>query len=88
MFEHGRNVDTEVFTAIREAMGVLREDPETSQTSPLLDRFEPLREAWMRRTIREAQREFDSVAVVCGAWHVPAWRPTPFADRRRGTTRD
>ena len=34
---------------------------------------EPLREAWMRRTIREAVAEgFKSIVVVCGAWHAPA----------------
>jgi len=30
------------------------------------------REAHMRLAIREATTEFDRVAVVCGAWHVPA----------------
>jgi hypothetical protein len=78
-FEHRRAADSEVFTAIREAMGALRENPNAEDkpedarlAASLLDREEPLREAWMRRTIREAQREFENVAVVCGAWHVPA----------------
>ena len=34
-----------------------------------------VREAYMRLQVRAAQREFgDAVAVVCGAWHVPALR--------------
>ncbi|MFC4503160.1 MULTISPECIES: DUF5682 family protein [Streptomyces] len=35
-----------------------------------------VREAYMRLQVRAAQREFgdDGVAVVCGAWHVPALR--------------
>lgn len=34
-----------------------------------------VREAYMRLQVRGAQREFaDDVAVVCGAWHVPALR--------------
>jgi hypothetical protein len=33
---------------------------------------EALREAWMRQTIRRAQKEgFQRIAVVCGAWHAP-----------------
>lgn len=39
------------------------------------DRLETLREAWMRKTIRAAKKEgFERIAVVCGAWHVPALR--------------
>ncbi|GAA4952911.1 hypothetical protein GCM10023238_19090 [Streptomyces heliomycini] len=43
-----------------------------------------VREAHMRLRIRAARREFeDGVAVVCGAWHVPALRrkATVAADR-------
>ena len=33
---------------------------------------EALREAWMRQTIRRAQKEgFARIAIVCGAWHAP-----------------
>ena len=71
-FENRPHVDTEVFTAIREAMGALREDSASREPDLRIDQFEPLREAWMRRTIRQAQREFDNVAAICGAWHVPA----------------
>jgi hypothetical protein len=71
-FENRPHVDTDVFTAIREAMGALREDSASRELELRIDRYEPLREAWMRRTIRQAQREFDNVAAICGAWHVPA----------------
>ncbi|WEV29874.1 DUF5682 family protein [Streptomyces sp. 71268] len=43
-----------------------------------------VREAHMRLRLREARREFgDDVAVVCGAWHVPALttKTTVAADR-------
>ncbi|WP_307135855.1 DUF5682 family protein [Streptomyces aurantiacus] len=43
-----------------------------------------VREAYMRLQVRAAHREFaDDVAVVCGAWHVPALRQrtTVAADR-------
>ena len=36
------------------------------------------REAFMRRTIRKAEREgFSRIAVVCGAWHAPALADRP-----------
>jgi hypothetical protein len=32
-----------------------------------------MREAYMRRTIRQAEKEmFHTIAVICGAWHAPA----------------
>ncbi|MFN7947369.1 MAG: DUF5682 family protein [Blastocatellia bacterium] len=56
-----------VFAAIAEAMTTLRE------TATNDSRRETQREAWMRQTIRAAQREgFERIAVVCGAWHAPA----------------
>ncbi|MGW5616817.1 DUF5682 family protein [Streptomyces sp. NPDC003877] len=58
------------FTALEEAMGALRE----AYGSGGHDR-DLVREAYMRLQLRSAQREFeDGVAVVCGAWHVPALR--------------
>ena len=37
------------------------------------DLDEPLREAWMRRTVREARKEgYADIAIICGAWHAPA----------------
>ncbi|MFK4101448.1 DUF5682 family protein [Streptomyces sp. NPDC019531] len=60
----------EPFTVLEEAMEVLRE----TYGSGGHDR-DLVREAYMRLQVRAAQREFgDDVAVVCGAWHVPALR--------------
>jgi hypothetical protein len=63
--EHREEAD--VFAAIRDAMAVLREiDPKPHEQ-------DDLREAWMRRTMREAKKEgFKCIVVVCGAWHAPA----------------
>ncbi|SCL23602.1 hypothetical protein GA0074692_1611 [Micromonospora pallida] len=53
------------FTAIAEAMTAIRdgapEDPD-----------DLLREAHMRTVLRQVRRSHDNIAVVCGAWHVPA----------------
>ncbi|MER5792427.1 DUF5682 family protein [Streptomyces sp. NPDC001980] len=58
------------FAAVAEAMGALRE----TYGAGGRDR-DPVREAHMRLRLRAAQREFgEQVAVVCGAWHVPALR--------------
>ncbi|MFE7033458.1 DUF5682 family protein [Streptomyces sp. NPDC057621] len=67
------------FEALGEAMEALREVYGTGGNDRDL-----LREAYMRLQVRAAQREFeDDVAVVCGAWHVPALRQrtTVAADR-------
>ncbi|MFE2965357.1 DUF5682 family protein [Streptomyces sp. NPDC059340] len=67
------------FTALEEAMGALREAYGVGGHDRDL-----VREAYMRLQMRAAQREFgDEVAVVCGAWHVPALRQktTVAADR-------
>ncbi|MEV4877987.1 DUF5682 family protein [Streptomyces cyaneofuscatus] len=67
------------FTALAEAMTALRE--------AYGDGGHPrdaVREAYMRIQLRTARKEFgDGVAVVCGAWHVPALaaRTTLAADR-------
>lgn len=68
------------FAALAEAMGALRE----TYGDGGHDR-DPVREAHMRLRLRDARREFgDRVAVVCGAWHVPALarRTTVTADRQ------
>ncbi|MBX3013227.1 MAG: hypothetical protein KF832_17040 [Caldilineaceae bacterium] len=69
-----------VFTGIAEAMTALRStlDAEGSLQSPLaaqgaLPYREALREAWMRQSLRRAHADgFRRIAVICGAWHVPA----------------
>ena len=67
MVEH-RGDGEPVFAAIAEAMSAVRGGPEA-------EGFDGWREAHMRRAIRQAQRSADRVAVVCGAWHVPALDP-------------
>ncbi|MFJ9808392.1 DUF5682 family protein [Streptomyces sp. NPDC101158] len=69
------------FEALAEAMGALREAYGHGGHPRDL-----VREAYMRIRLRAAQKEFgDDIAVVCGAWHVPALRRrTPVtADRAR-----
>lgn len=67
MFEN-RVDNTGVFDAVSEAMQVLRESVPQKD-----DRMEKLREAWMRKTIRQAEKEmYQTIAVICGAWHLPA----------------
>ncbi len=67
MFEH-RQRGEQVFDAVQEAMQTLRELVPSKD-----DRPEQLREAYMRRMIKAAEKEmFQTIAVVCGAWHVPA----------------
>lgn len=70
-----------LFVAIGEAMTALRaECPESGPESP--GYRERLREAHMRRCLRQAQKDgFERIAVVCGAWHVPALEnPPPLKD--------
>jgi hypothetical protein len=74
MVEHRRD-GADLFSGIRDAMSALRED-----LPPHPDPREALREAHMRQTIRAAQREgFQSIAVICGAWHAPALSTMPPA---------
>ncbi|BDI31122.1 hypothetical protein CCAX7_31730 [Capsulimonas corticalis] len=65
----------DLFEGITEAMGALREE-----APAVRDQLEEAREAYMRQTIRTAQREgFTKIAVVCGAWHAPALAEMPPA---------
>ncbi|RWE42497.1 MAG: hypothetical protein EOS78_05320, partial [Mesorhizobium sp.] len=60
-----------IFAAIADAMTTLREGE-----GPLAE-FEAKREAHMRLEIAAARKEFDGpIAVVCGAFHVPALKAT------------
>ncbi|MDR3352278.1 MAG: DUF5682 family protein [Zoogloeaceae bacterium] len=71
-----------VFEAIAEAMAALRENlAETPE-------FEALREAHMRRAIAAARKEQEGpLAVVCGAWHVPALAAASAATRKADQAR-
>ena len=65
------------FAAIAAAMAAVRGDENPSSS-------DAVREAHMRTAIRAAQSDGATVAVVCGAWHVPALDPqstTAAADR-------
>ncbi|MBT2367817.1 hypothetical protein J7E88_21515 [Streptomyces sp. ISL-10] len=67
------------FAALGEAMAALRETYGHGGHDRDL-----VREAYMRTRLRAARKEFgDEVAVVCGAWHVPALarKTTVAADR-------
>ena len=61
-----RRDSTEIFAAVAEAVSALREA--RGDTDPR----DALREAWMRKTLRQAEKTCQRIAVVCGAWHVPA----------------
>jgi hypothetical protein len=75
MVEHRQEGD-DIFAAISEAMTQLRQEmPRTGTTEYLLR--EDRREAHMRQSIRSAEQDFQNVAVVCGAWHVPALGDLP-----------
>ncbi|UBI37230.1 MULTISPECIES: DUF5682 family protein [Streptomyces] len=82
------------FRAVAEAMAALRSAPEdappggeapSAEGGPPNPRDDAVREAHMRLRLRDAVKEFGhEVAVVCGAWHVPALavRRPVTADRR------
>lgn len=56
-----------IFAAVADAMRALREDP------AMLREEDEAREAHMRLEISKSRKQVDGpIAVVCGAWHVPA----------------
>ncbi|MGC3966596.1 MAG: DUF5682 family protein [Pirellulales bacterium] len=70
---------TDLFAAVAEAMRVVREE------LPYASERDLLREAFMRRTIRAVRKEnFERIAIVCGAWHVPALDDDALDGRRAG----
>lgn len=79
MIEHRRD-STESFNAILELMSALREEVGKLAGELSIDRREALREAYMRQSIRAAEREgFERIAVVCGAWHAAVLQTMPPA---------
>ncbi|MBN6041334.1 DUF5682 family protein [Amycolatopsis sp. 195334CR] len=74
--EHWRD-GTSPFEVIAEAMTALRED------EPDSDVREQRREAYMRTVLRRTIKQgYERIAVICGAWHVPALAsPLPPANR-------
>lgn len=70
-FEQGQDLSTPAdhFEAVQLMMQNLREAGVESS----LDKENIIREAWMARMLRQARNEmYQNIAVVCGAWHVPA----------------
>ncbi len=62
-----------VFAALAEAIGILREQAEPG-------RRDTVREAHMRKVLRRTVKDgYQRIAVVCGAWHVPALQHLPPA---------
>lgn len=79
LVEHRRD-SGDIFAAVLEGMTALRESAIASSLEALDPLREQRREAWMRQTIRAAQKEgFQRIAVVCGAWHAPALAKLPPA---------
>jgi hypothetical protein len=65
----------DLFAAIEEMMTVARDS-----AGETLSSLESRREAYMRNAIRQAQKQgYERIAVVCGAWHVPALARMPSA---------
>ena len=66
---------TELFDAIAAAMTSLRAELGDRHPTPEAAQREALREAHMRQCVRAAQKQgFERIAVVSGAWHLPALR--------------
>jgi hypothetical protein len=62
-----RRTAADVFEAIQEAMTAVRSE------LPDEDPLTQVREAAMRRAVREAEKQgHERIAVICGAWHAPA----------------
>jgi Family of unknown function (DUF5682) len=63
-----------VFAALAEAIGFLRADDDQA------DPRDAVREAYMRKVLRRTVKDgYQRIAVVCGAWHVPALSDLPAA---------
>jgi hypothetical protein len=63
-----------IFAALAEAIGILR----ASDDEP--DPRDAVREAHMRKVLRRTVKDgYQRIAVVCGAWHVPALQDLPAA---------
>jgi Family of unknown function (DUF5682) len=63
-----------VFGALAEAIGILRAD--AGEPDPR----DAIREAYMRKVLRRTAKDgYQRIAVVCGAWHVPALQSLPAA---------
>jgi hypothetical protein len=69
------------FEGIMMAIEALREPGHDDAKKPNQDR-DDLREAYMRRIIRQAVKEnYQNIVVICGAWHAPAIRDTTSTEK-------
>lgn len=66
VIEHRSDVDG-LFEAVLHAMQEARPDPLATPNA-----MEAQREAYMRRSLRQACTEHETVVAICGAWHAPA----------------
>ncbi|WP_229794963.1 DUF5682 family protein, partial [Saccharothrix coeruleofusca] len=72
---HGDTDPRHLAQAVAEAMTALREE-----FADQVDERTLRREAFMRQSLRQALKDVEGpIAVVCGAWHVPALRALPPA---------
>ncbi|MDQ2816016.1 MAG: DUF5682 family protein, partial [Actinomycetota bacterium] len=63
-----------IFEALAEAIGTLRAQADEP------DPRDAVREAYMRKVLRKTVKDgYQRIAVICGAWHVPALRDLPSA---------
>ena len=70
---------TAIFAAIAEAIGILRAE-DASEDKQSSNSQDAIREAYMRKVLRKTMKDgFERIAVVCGAWHVPALADLPPA---------
>jgi hypothetical protein len=84
-----RGAAREVFVSIEEAMTALRAATDALHRGPAAALRETRREAHMRQEIRKALKEHAGpIAVVVGAWHVPALRQKIAATEDRATLKD
>lgn len=75
-----RGDGVQLFAAIREAMTLVREEAGEMRLTPERQAREMQREAHMRKMMRQARKDgFERIAVICGAWHVPALLELPSA---------
>ncbi|MCK6544491.1 DUF5682 family protein [Myxococcota bacterium] len=80
LVEHRREHPLSLFEGIAEAMGTLR-----ATAVGRRDEDEPHREAFMRKVIRETDKHgARKIAVVCGAWHVPALSVDAITREKKG----
>lgn len=79
-----RNHPGDIFAVVSEVMTALRSEQEAMVSRNIFTdehyKEDDLREAYMRKTMREAEKQgYQRIAVVCGAWHVPALKVFPSA---------